>query len=240
MALIKTIDARGKKVLIISDLHFPWSVSHWFEFLSKIHEKRQYDIIISIGDEVDHHAISFHEKEDGMPCGSKELEMAQADMMLMATLFPKMYILTSNHGSLVFRKAKFHGIPYAMIKPLPELYGTPLYEWHDEIILKTNAGLVYLCHGKSSSYGKIVKDMGVSCIQGHFHSKAEITYHQTITGKKFSMFVGCLADDKKIAFNYAKNNIPKFINSVGEIDKNGQPHLIFYRQPRDNNNAGEK
>jgi len=229
--LIKRIDAKGKKVLIISDLHFPFSVDYWFEFLSEIHRRRQYDIIISIGDEVDNHGISFHENEDGSPSPSKELEMAQDCMRLMATLFPKMYVLTSNHGSLVFRKAKFHGIPYEMLKPLPELYGTPLYEWHDEIILETNAGLVYLCHGKSSSYGKIVKDMGVSCIQGHFHSKAEITYHQTVVGKKFSMFVGCLADEQKIAFNYSKNNIPKFINSVGEIDKSGQPHLIFYRKP---------
>jgi len=228
---MKRIDARGKRVLLISDLHFPWSVDYWYEFLEHIHKVRQYDIIISMGDEVDHAGISFHEKEDGMPSPSKELEMAIDCMGLLSHLFPKVYILTSNHGSLVFRKAKFHSIPYAMIKPLPELYGTPLYEWHDEILLETNSGPVYLSHGKSGAYGKMVKEMGVSCVQGHFHSKAEITYHQFVTGKKFSMFVGCLADEQKIAFNYSKNNIPKFINAVGEIDRQGQPHLIFYRKP---------
>jgi hypothetical protein len=223
------LDARGKRVLIISDLHHPWAVDDWFEFLKNLSDKRKYDIIISIGDEVDGHGISFHENELGMPTASKELEMAQECMMLMATLFPKMYILNSNHGSLIFRKAKFNGIPYAFLKPLNELYGTPLYEWHDEILLKTNQGRTYLCHGKSSAYGRLAINLGCNAIQGHFHSKAEITYHKTIFGMKYNAFVGCLADRDKLAFTYAKSNIPDFINSVMEIDRNGKPDLILYR-----------
>lgn len=221
------LDARNKRVLLISDLHFPFAIDGWFEFLSNLHAVRKYDIIISIGDEVDGHNLSFHEKEDGMPSPSKELEMAQDCMKLMSSVFPKMYILNSNHGSLIFRKAKFHGIPYAMIKPLPELYGTPLYEWHDEIILETNAGKVYLCHGRTSAYGRLAKEERVSAAQGHFHSKAEITWHKTTAGMIFNMFIGCLADQRKIAFNYAKLNLPKFINCVGEIDSEGMPHLRF-------------
>jgi len=223
------LDARNKRVLIISDLHFPWSIEGWFEFLKSIHEKRKYDLIISIGDEVDHAAISFHEKENGMPSACKELEMAQDEMALLHTLFPKIYVLTSNHGSLIHRKMKFGGVPYEVLKPLPDLYGCPLYEWHDEIVLKTNAGDVYLCHGKSSAYGKMVREIGTSCIQGHFHTKAEITFHKTIGGLRFSMFVGCLADQEKIAFRYAKNNIGQFINAVGELDRQGKPNLIFFK-----------
>ncbi len=221
------LDAKGKRVLIISDLHFPWAIDGWFEFLSDLHKRRKYDLIISIGDEVDHAGISFHEKEDGMPAASKELELAIDDMNLMSTLFPRMYILNSNHGSLIFRKAKFHGVPYAFLKPLNELYGCPLYTWHDEILLHTNQGQVYLCHGKTSAYGRLAKEERVSAVQGHFHSKAEITWHKSSAGMIFNMFVGCLADQKKIAFNYAKTNIPKFINCVGEIDREGMPHLKF-------------
>lgn len=222
------LDVRGKRVLLISDLHLPWAVNDWFEFLSDLHKKRKYDVIISIGDEVDHHGISFHEDEMGMPTASKELEMAQADMMLLGTLFPKIYFLNSNHGSLIFRKAKFNGIPYGFIKPLNELYGTPLYEWHDEIMLKTEMGWLYLCHGKSSGYGKLAINLGCHAAQGHFHSKAEITFHKTIMGIKYNMFLGCLADREKLAFTYAKSNIPDFINSVGELDRRGKPNLIFY------------
>lgn len=185
-----------------------------------------------MGDEADAAGISFHEKEPGMPTASKELEEAIACMGLLATLFPKVYVLTSNHGSLIFRKAKFNGIPYEYLKPLPQLYGTPGYSWHDEILLQTNNGPIYLTHGKTSSYGKMVKDMGVSCIQAHFHSKAEITYHKTVMGKRFNMFVGCLADQEKLAFQYAKNNVPAFINCVGELDREGKPNLIFYKEVR--------
>jgi hypothetical protein len=223
------LDVRGKRVLLISDLHHPFAVDDWFEFLSDLHKKRKYDIIISMGDECDGAGISFHENEDGMPSASKELEEAIACMNLMSTLFPKMYILESNHGSLIFRKSKFHGIPYAYIKPLPELYGTPGYSWHSEILLQTSSGPVYLCHGKKSSYAGLVKDMGISCIQAHFHSKAEITYHKTIAGVRFNMFVGCLADQEKIAFNYSRANVGQFINCVGEIGRDGKPNLIFYK-----------
>lgn len=222
------LDVRGKRVLLISDLHLPWALDGWFEFLQRIHSKRNYDVIISIGDEVDNHAISFHENELGMPTASKELEMAQEKMMLLGTLFPKIYFLNSNHGSLIFRKAKFNGIPYGFIKPLPELYGTPLYEWHDEMLLQTNSGKIYLTHGKSSTYGRLAINMGCHAIQGHFHSKAEITYHKTIMGMKYNMFLGCLADREKLAFTYAKSNIPDFINSVGELSCKGKPNLIFY------------
>jgi hypothetical protein len=221
------LDARGKRVLLISDLHHPWAIDGWFEFLSDLHTKRKYDIIISMGDEVDGHNLSFHENEDGMPSPSKELEMAQDCMSLMATLFPKMYILDSNHGSLIFRKAKFHGVPYAYIKPLSDLYGTPLYSWHNEILLHTNQGQVYLCHGRSAAYGRLAKEERTSAVQGHFHSKAEITWHRSSSGMIFNMFVGCLADQNKKAFNYAKLNLPKFINCVGELDRDGMPHLKF-------------
>lgn len=219
------LDARGKRVLLISDLHHPWAIDGWFEFLSDLHKKRKYDLIISMGDEVDAAGISFHEKEDGMPTASKELEMAIDSMNLMSTLFPKMYIVDSNHGSLIFRRSKFHGIPYSYLRPLPELYGCPGYSWHNEIMLTTNLGQVYLCHGKSATYGKLAKDERVSAVQGHYHSKSEITWHASSAGKIFNMFVGCLADQSKLAFTYSKTHSAKFINSVGELDRGGFPHL---------------
>ena len=221
------LDARGKRVLLVSDLHFPWAIDGWYEFLADLHTRRKYDLIISLGDEVDGHNLSFHENEEGMPSPSKELEMAQDCMSLMSTLFPKMYILESNHGSLIFRKAKFHGIPYSMIKPLPELYGTPGYSWHNEILLHTNAGQVYLCHGRTAAYGRLAKEERVSAVQGHWHTRAEITWHRSSSGVIFNMIAGCLADQNKKAFNYAKLNLPKFINCVGELDRDGMPHLKF-------------
>lgn len=223
------LDAKNKSVLLISDLHLPWSVDCWYEFLERNNKEKNYDIIISMGDEVDNAAYSFHEKEPGMPSASKELEMACDSMNLLSKLFPKVYILDSNHGSLFYRRAKFAGLPYNLLKPLPEIYGTPNYEWHNDILLDTNSGPVYLCHGRASGYGSLARSMGVSCVQGHYHTKSEITYHETIMGIRFNMFVGCLADREKLAFQYAKNNVPTFINSIGEIDKDGKPNIVMYK-----------
>ena len=83
-----------------------------------------------------------------------------------------------------------------------------------------------MCHGKSSAYGKLAREMMCSAVQGHFHGKAEITWHKSAMGSRFNMFVGCLVDEDSMAMAYAKNNIPKPILSVGYVDENGNPLII--------------
>lgn len=222
------INCKNKKVLLISDLHFPYAVDDWFEFLEHLHAKYNYDEIISMGDEVDFSGISFHEKDPSMMSPSKELEESIACMKKLEGLFPKISILESNHGSLVYRRQKFAGIPIEVIKPLTDIYGTPLFSWHEEIILETNKGDVYLRHGMSGQPFGLMKEIGMSAVQGHFHSLASINYHASVSGTKFNMFVGCLADQKKLAFAYSKSNMKKFINAVGDIDESGTPRIHLY------------
>jgi len=222
------LDCKNKKALIISDLHFPYSVPDWFEFLEDLHKKNNYDLIISVGDEVDFSSISFHDKDPGMLNPSKELTDSIDCMKKLESLFPKIYFCESNHGSLIFRRQKFAGIPIEVIKPLDQIYGTPQFSWHDEIILETNKGDVYICHGKVSRPGGLSKEIGVSTFQGHFHSLFNIVYSTHLTGSRFDAYVGCLADQDKLAFAYAKNNSKKFINGVGDIDENGTPRLYLY------------
>lgn len=221
------LDARGKRVLIISDTHCPYSHPYFLPFLYMIKTMLEPDIIIHIGDESDFHGMSFHDKEVELFSAGHELEKAIEEVRDgIQNIFPKVYLLESNHGSMIMRKAKHHQIPIAVLKPLPELYQCPGFSWHEEILLDTNFGPVYLCHGKTGGYGKLMKDMGVSAIQGHFHGKFEITYHKTTMGTRFNMFVGCLVDYNSLAMRYGRNNIPKPILGCGWIDENGIPKLI--------------
>lgn len=227
------LDARGKRVLFISDLHIPYSVRGYLKFLKYLKRTFKPDIVICMGDEIDYHAMSFHDSDVELFSAGHELDRAISELQEgLHKLFPKMFVLESNHGSLLLRKAKHHGIPIRTLRPLPDLYETPKWTWHEDILLQTSRGPVYLCHGKSGAYGKVVKEMGASCVQGHFHGKFEITYFRSALGVRFSMFVGCLADASSLALAYGRNNTVQPINGTGGLKEDGEPVLFHYRARR--------
>jgi predicted MPP superfamily phosphohydrolase len=223
---MKKLVALGLKVLIIPDLHFPYAHQDWHAFLKKIKEAWSPDLIICLGDETDGHAISYHESDSSLFNADQELEEALEELKHLRDLFPKMYFLESNHGSLIFRRMKSNGIPLRHLVPLHELYEAPEWSWYHDLILETENGFIYFCHGKSSAYGKLARELGCSAVQGHFHGKFEITWHRTAMSERFNMFCGCLVDEKSMAMAYAKNNLPKPMLGVGWINELGEPSLI--------------
>lgn len=228
-----TIDAVGKSVLFISDLHIPYSLKGYLQFLKDLKEKLNPDISICGGDELDYHAISFHPSIGELFSSGHELDKAIIEIQEgLHKLFPKLYLLESNHGSLIFRRLKHAGISIRHLKPLHELYETPLWEWHDKIILKTSKGKVACSHGMSGIAGGWAKLAGMSTVEFHYHSKHQITRMKTLGREIFSMHCGCLADQDLMAFDYAKSNLQEFLNGTGFIDKNGVPHLINYSKKK--------
>lgn len=223
------INARNKRVLIISDLHIPYSVKGYIDFLKKLKKEFKPHIIINIGDELDYHGQSMHDSDHDLDSAGVELNKAIAELQDgLHKLFPKMFLLESNHGSMTLRRAKKYGIPVRALRDLPDLYETPRWSWHSEILLQTKQGPVYLCHGKSGVYGKMVKESGASCVQGHFHGKFEITYHRGVFGTRFNMFVGCLIDIDSLAMAYGRNFSVKPILGSGGIAEDGEPKLFLF------------
>lgn len=230
------LDVRNKKVLFISDTHIPYSVENYLLFLKELKEKLKPDIVIHGGDEVDYHAISFHKSVAELYSAGHELDKAIIEIQEgLHKLFPKMYLLESNHGSLVFRRLKHEGIPIRHLKPLHELYETPLWSWHDKILLRTNSGKVLVSHGMSGVAGAWMKATGVSTVEFHFHTKFHVTWFRTIMGDRFSMHCGCLADRESMAMAYAKTNMAEFINGTGYLDKQGSPFLFRYKDVKKKN-----
>jgi len=226
---MKKINCRDKSVLIIGDLHAPYHHPDTLKWLAAI--KKKYldkdSVIISIGDEVDHHAISFHDSDSALFNADKELEKACEFLQELESLFPAMHILDSNHGSLVFRRLKKHGVPLTVLKPLHEVYGvSEKWRWHDELILSTLRGQTYLCHGRSANAEKLVGAMGMSCIQGHYHGNHSLTWYCNGVESKYHGFTGCLVDEKSLAFSYGRLSTKKPILGSILIRKSGTPLLL--------------
>lgn len=210
-------------------MHVPFEHPDAYDFLKTI--KKEYlsddDLVINLGDEIDGKSINFHSKSpQDLFTPALEFEECVKRMRRHYRLFPKVHLCESNHGSLVYRRASEFGLPLHVLKSYAEILETPNWEWHDDILLKTKMGDVYICHGKSATYGKLAKEMGCNAIQGHFHGKFEITWHRSTTTERYNLFSGCLIDFASLAFSYGKNHLPKPILGATILSENGYPNLI--------------
>ena len=224
--MLKEIDARGKAVLIISDTHIPYEHFQYLDFVKAVNKKYKCKIQIHVGDEVDNHAISFHDSDAELYSAGHELQIAINMLEMWNKAFPKLILLDSNHGSLAFRRFKAAGIPITIMKPLKEIYNTPKWTWYEDVLIETHKGKVYGCHGKSGVHNKLSREMGCSAFQGHYHGKFEITWSRSILDERWNMFVGCGINRDSLAFAYGKNHLPKPILGCGVIDEKGIPHLV--------------
>ena len=215
-----------KRILVISDLHFPFAHPDWFEFLSKLKKLYKPNHIIQIGDEADMHSINVsHIIDPDLPSPKDELELAKKDMRKLYKLFPKMVLLESNHGSMVYRRAISRGMSRSFIKSYNDIWGIGKgWVWKDKYQINTDKGRVLFAHQFCKDILKAVASYSQSCVQGHFHTTSEIKFAGNEFHLNFGMTVGCLVDVKSLSMNYMKLNLKKPVLSCGLIT-NGMPHL---------------
>ena len=76
-----------KNVGIVGDTHFPFCHPGYLNFCYEVFNKFQCSEIIHIGDEVDNHAISYHESNPNGHSASKESEEAQKQFGFLMDAF---------------------------------------------------------------------------------------------------------------------------------------------------------
>jgi hypothetical protein len=217
---------KKQTILVISDLHCPYNHPDAIKFLAAVKKKYKPTDIVCIGDETDQHALSFHDSDPNLDSASVELEKAIKVLKKLYRLFPKCTVVESNHGSMVYRKALANGIPKAALRSYNECLKAPeSWKWVFDTKIQTPLGPVYFCHGKSGASGRLASQYGMSCCQGHYHEKAQITYISTPEKLMFDCHTGCLADDHSLALGYNKINPKRPIMSI-IIIVDGIPQII--------------
>ena len=215
------------KILIISDLHYPYAHKDSLDFLKAVKSWLKPDRVVNIGDEVDYHAISFHDKDPDLDNATQELLKAREDIKKLEKLFPKMDLLHSNHGSLVFRKRKYHGLPDYIIKDYADILDVNKknWKWHDKLILHDKYGSYYFVHNMNKDPLKSSMSIGMNFIQGHYHTDFQIKYWSSPEALRWGISVGCLIDKDSLAFAYSRVNIRRPILGCAYIE-DGIPNLI--------------
>lgn len=216
------------RILFISDQHIPYHHEKMFEFLERLIEKYQPTRFVNVGDELDKHAMSYHDSDPDLPSAGDELERSLVYVKQMHKLIPNMDVIESNHGSMHMRKAKTHGFPKRYMRSYNEILEVGEgWKWHNDLTLDMSEwGVpdVHVHHGKTKRAIMTSKAMSMSHVCGHFHESFGIEYWANPKGLYFGMNIGCLIDDKKLAFAYNKINPHRPIIGTGLIIE-GKPVL---------------
>lgn len=216
----------AKSILVISDLHCPYQHPDAIAFLRACKAKYKPDTVVCIGDEIDAHAMSYHESNPDLASAGDELEAAIKALQPIYKMFPNCTVIESNHGSMVLRKALTAGIPHKAIKNYNDILDAPKgWKWVPDVTIDTLLGPIYFCHGKAAAAGKLASQYGCSTIQGHFHEKAQVHYISTPERLMFDLHTGCLADDNSLALQYNKINPKRPIVSIAVV-LNGVPQIV--------------
>lgn len=223
------VPAVCKRILVVGDLHAPYTHPDAIAFLRSVRDSYSPDMVVQVGDETDGHAISFHDSDVNLDSAGVELEKAKLVLEQVHTLFPNLLVCDSNHGSLIYRRAKAHGLPVQFIKKYRDIlfpeHGAKKWSWADAWVLNTPLGPVRFQHQVSGDLMLNASHERTSLVIGHHHAKYDITYSASSTALYFGAHAGCLVDNKSLAFAYGKLSKGKPIMGVMTIT-DGCPSLV--------------
>lgn len=215
------LDGNPENVLIIGDIHEPFSLKGYLEFVREVQEEYDCGIVVFIGDVIDNHYASYHETETDALGADNELEAAVMKIQEWYKVFPRAYVTIGNHDRMAFRKAKTSGVSSKWVRGLDEVLGTPGWNFVEEIEIHN----VNYNHGEGGTAKTKMKNELQSQVQGHLHQQAYIEFSAGKHRVVFGMQVGCGVDDTAYAMAYGKN-FKKSNISCGVVKNGRQPIVI--------------
>lgn len=204
------IGGNPNNVLVIGDPHEPFCKEGYLEFCRQMQEEFDCGTVIHIGDAVDNHAISYHEKDvTGMSAG-QEFNLAKFKMKRWYHTFPNVRVCIGNHDALPFRKIFTAGLPKEWLKSYEELLEAPkTWKWdfvhqHNGVIYQHGTGL----SGEMASINA-ARENRQSTVIGHLHTVCNTRYLASYKDIIFGASVGCGIDHTAYAFAYGRENTRK-------------------------------
>ena len=205
------------RVLVIGDTHCPAMHDGYIPFLRKIQRKWKTTRTIHIGDVVDHHCISFHDKHPDNQGALEEYKTATKQVNELYRNWPDMHVCIGNHDARVRRLNSKVGIPALYLKEFNDLYGTSGWKWCEAVTLDG----VYYYHGEGAggqhpAFSACRMRMQPT-VMGHYHSCCGVWYQAGPTQKTWGMNVGCGVDREHWSMHYGAAFLKKPIVACGVV-----------------------
>lgn len=198
------------RVLLYGDLHAPYQHKDALKFLASVKDEFKPDRVIDMGDTLDQYSVSRYPKHPGSDDVVRELKKAKKVVSKVASLFPRLDILASNHCDRLYKKATVAGIPREYLLPYNELIGAPKgWKWHQEmsITFDSTREKLFLVHTLAGPTLSLSKNFGCNVAVGHKHNNFGIQWHTTPSSSHYAIDVGCLVSDEGYPFSYNKGNV---------------------------------
>lgn len=215
-------------IMVIPDIHAPYQHPDTLPFLRAVKTQFNPDLVVDLGDELDYHAMSFHDSDPNLDSAGVELEKGKEFLNELYGLFPQVLVCHSNHGSMQFRRAKAHGIPVQLIKKYRDVifpeHGAPEWSWAHNWRINTPLGEVLFKHQASGILSDAAHN-SCNLVVGHSHGNFSVEYSASSSHLYYGMYCGCLIDKDSMAFAYGKHSLRKPIIGCGII-LNGRPILL--------------
>ncbi len=216
-------------ILVIPDIHAPYQHPDTLAFLTEVRDKFVPDLVVNLGDELDYHSLSFHDSDPNLDSAGAELEKGKAFLAELQAEFPNVLVCHSNHGSMVFRKAKAHGIPVQMIRKYRDVIfphnGAPGWSWAYSWKVQTPLGPVMFKHQPSTNILADAAHNACNLVVGHHHGNFSVEYCASSAHLYYGVYSGCLIDKDSMAFAYGKHGLKKPIIGCTVI-LNGKPMMV--------------
>jgi predicted phosphodiesterase len=213
------------KVGIIGDTHFPCEIEGYLDWCYDVFTAWGIDEIVHIGDLVDNCALSFHKKSPVLKDPVREYEKAMVKIERLTSLFPTGQLLIGNHDALPWRLCDEVGIPHSLMRSPKEIWGLDGWDVTQRFGQIVIDDVIYQHgdRGRGSARLNMQQEM-MSVVQGHHHSKWEISGAATTKKWTFNMQVGCGVDWKHMAMDYGVKFNTKPILGCGVVI-DGHPYL---------------
>jgi predicted phosphodiesterase len=205
------------KVLVIGDTHCPAMHKNYIKFLQSVQKKWNTTKTVHIGDVIDHHCISFHEKHPDNPGAIAEHKLASRQINMLYAEWPNMTVCIGNHDARVRRLNSKQGIPAMYLKEFNDLYGTSGWNWIDSVEIDG----VHYYHGEGvggmhPAFNAARMRMQPTVV-GHYHSSCGVWYQAGPTTKVWGMNVGCGVDRNHWSMQYGAAYLKKPIVGCGVV-----------------------
>jgi predicted phosphodiesterase len=209
---------KQSRILVVGDTHIPVIRAGYLEFCQDLYQAWDCNTVIHIGDVVDFHSISFHEKHPDCPSPKYEYEEALAGVQKLYRAFPTMAVCIGNHDERVHRLAASVGIPDLFIKTYNDIWRTPKWTWAYNHVIDN----IYFTHGHGGCGGvypasNMLRSMLMSVVIGHHHSASGVKWYTNPNQRIFAVDTGAGIDDKSKQFAYSQHNPKRSVISAAVI-----------------------
>lgn len=221
------------RVLVIADLHLPFTIDGYLEFLIQQYQTFNCDEVVFIGDEIDFHAISDWDSEYDALSPLEENNKSKEMLRDYVQAFPNAKCVWANHTNRIVKKIQRLGFT---LEEAAEIYkykfGLQSWDFKWEHVID---GVLYMHTSPSGGVNSVpamslamAKRMPV--VAGHIHHAAGVKFSNNGYSNIWAMNTGSALDEDTYAARYGINSKFKGVAGCGIVLNGTFPIYVPFEQ----------